>query len=220
MKKHKLNADLASPEDPNGLHFQTRQARAYDTLLPVYQSRLSLLQPVHGVVLDRVLDGFECDLSVLEVGCGFGSSLQLIAKRGFCAEGIDMAPEMVQAARRLSGCPVICGDFLQHEFSKRYHLVFAQAFVHLFPKAMACEVIRRLQSLALRRVFFSTSLASRSSEGWEDKDGVVRYRSRYTVSEFMDLVELSTSGTPWRVEFFDLPDPLGKNWRDIILHHI
>lgn len=198
--------------------FRSRQAQAYSDLLPTYLSRFELLQPVHAVVLDRVVKGLSMNATVLEVGCGAGSSLELISARGLNAEGIDISPDMARAARSRSGCRVVCGDFLSYEFDKKYDLVFAQAFVHLFPKPVAPAVIARLQSLALKRVFFSTSLADTPSEGWEEKDGVVRYRSRYSSAEFMNLIELCVSGTPWRASHFDLPDPLGKNWRDVVLY--
>jgi SAM-dependent methyltransferase len=199
--------------------FSSRQAQAYSNLLPTYLSRFDMLQSIHAVVLDRVLDGLDRNATVLEVGCGAGSSLELISNRGFVAEGIDVSPDMANAARNRTRCPVICADFLSHEIDKKCDLVFAQAFVHLFPKTMALRVIARLQSLALKRIFFSTSLADSPSEGWEEKDGVVRYRSRYNTAEFMNLVELCVSGMPWRATHFDVPDPLGKNWLDVILYH-
>jgi SAM-dependent methyltransferase len=199
--------------------FGTRQAQAYSDLLPTYLSRFDSLHSIHEVVLDRVLVGLTKGRTVLEVGCGAGSSLEIISERGFIAEGIDISSDMAAAARNRSRCPVICGDFLRHDFDKTYDLVFAQAFVHLFPKSQAPTIIGRLLSLAITRVFFSTSLANSPSEGWQEKDGVVRYRSRYTESEFMELVERCVSGSRWRIDYFDLPDQFGKNWRDVILHH-
>ena len=204
--------------DQEGDFCPAQQARAYGELLPVYESRLSILQSVHAVVLDRVLEGMPVGASVLEVGCGAGSSLQLLADRGFRAEGVDISSEMANAAHIRSGCPVHCADFLKFDFPRQYDLVFAQAFVHLFPKALALNVVCRLKSIALKRVFFSTSLAEKSSEGLEKKDGILRYRSRYTSSEFLDLVAASVSDKEWHAEYFDLPDTFGKKWRDVILH--
>lgn len=200
--------------------FSEQQANAYSALLPVYESRHDLLQPIRHVVLDRVLDQLPDHGTVLEVGCGCGASLALMSERGFRAEGIDLSPDMAGAARDRSGCNVICGDFRNLAFRKHYDLVFAQAFVHLFPKAAVEHVIQKLQEIALRRVYFSTTRAANPSEGWEEKDGVLRYRSRYTASELRDLVARVACKPRWNVQWFELCDPLGKQWLNVLLDRV
>jgi 2-polyprenyl-3-methyl-5-hydroxy-6-metoxy-1,4-benzoquinol methylase len=195
-----------------------RQASAYKDLIPVYESRHDLLQPVRHIVLKRVLSDLDPGSTVLEVGCGCGASLALIAAQGFKAEGLDFSPEMVAAAHKHSSCPVACVDFTTHAFKEQqYDLVFAQAFVHLFPKHTVKDIIKKLLALARRRVFFSTTINELPSEGWEPKDGVLRYRSRFTRVELHELIAGVTINCGWRAEAFELKDPLEKLWLDVIL---
>lgn len=215
MPKHSVDRSTSIPSVEQ--YSPAQQAIAYDCLVPVYQARHELLQPVRHIVLDRVLRGLESGSTVLEVGCGCGASLALIADRQFSVEGVDFAPEMVAAARERARCPIACVDFMSHRFERQYDVVFAQAFIHLFPKRVVGDVVQRLLALARRRVFFSTTINDQPSEGWELKDGVSRYRSRYTLSEIQDLLSRMTSDTNWKMDYFELMDPLGKNWIDVIL---
>jgi SAM-dependent methyltransferase len=217
MSDHTSNPLL--PPTPGEEYSQARQVTAYNQLVSVYEERHELLQPVRHTVLDWALAGLPSGSTALEVGCGCGASLSLIAQRGFRAEGIDFSPDMVAAARQHSGCRVSCGDFLAHTFAEQYDLVFAQAFIHLFPKREVIGVLRKVQSLARRRVFFSTTINDVSSEGWEEKDGAVRYRSRYTRTELHHLIT-TVAGTEWTPDFLELPDPLEKLWLDVIITRI
>ena len=201
---------------PDEEYSKARQVTAYNQLVSVYEARHDLLQPVRHTVLDWALAGFPSGSTALEVGCGCGASLALIAQRGFQAVGIDFSPDMVVAARDHSGCPVSCVDFVAYTFTEQYDLIFAQAFIHLFPKNEVFSVLRKLQSLARRRVFFSTTINGSSREGWEEKDGAVRYRSRYTRAELHDLIT-AIAGTEWQPDSLELPDPLGKLWLDVII---
>jgi SAM-dependent methyltransferase len=194
-----------------------QQAGAYNDLVTIYESRHELLQPVRHSVLDWALTDLPVGSTALEVGCGAGASLQLIAQRGFNVEGVDFSSKMTAAAQERSGCSVKCVDFTRHTFEGQYDLVFAQAFIHLFPKQQVQEIIKNLQTLARRRVFFSTTINDRASEGWEHKDGVVRYRSRYTRTELHDLIALVSSGLGWQSDSIELKDPLEKQWLDVIL---
>jgi SAM-dependent methyltransferase len=171
---------------------------------------------VRRTVLDWALNGLPLEATALEVGCGCGASLALIAQRGFRAVGIDFSPGMVVTAQEHSGCPVTCVDFIAHTFTEQYDLIFAQAFIHLFPKSEVSGVLRKLQSLARRRVFFSTTINECSREGWEEKDGAVRYRSRYTRRELHELI-ITTAGSEWSTDSLELADPLNKLWLDVIL---
>ena len=214
-----IQSELGSGQSDSDSEYYcpTRQCTAYGELADVYETRHELLQPVRNIVLDRVLRGMKKGSTVLEVGCGCGASLALMNERGFDVVGIDFSPVMAASAERLSGCKVKCGDFMTHEFEKQFDLVFAQAFVHLFPKVSVGAVIGRLLGLASFRVFFSTTLNASSTEGWEPKDGVMRYRSRYTKPELLSMLQDISSTGVWTVDHFELMDPLNKNWLDVIL---
>src|SRR5205085_11535401 len=123
----------------------------------------------------------------LDVGCGAGAYLALMVQRGLKAEGVDLSESMAKAARERSGAVVPVGDFVKLDFERQFDLVFSQAFVHLFPKKDVLRVVEKMKGLAKKRVYFSTSLRTAPGEGWEEKDGIQRYRSRYTRAEFIEL---------------------------------
>jgi SAM-dependent methyltransferase len=69
---------------------------------------------------------------ILDLGCGSGRDLLLLKTLGFNPFGFERSPDLAGMARNLSGCPVIEGDFLTHDFS-RYHanaLIFSASLVH------------------------------------------------------------------------------------------
>lgn len=200
--------------------FESRQAKAYDNLLPIYEARHEGCQDIRRTVLGRVLAGLSDDATVLDVGCGAGAYLELMVQRGLKAEGVDLSESMAKAARERSGAVVTTGDFLKLNLEGPFDLVFAQAFVHLFPKADALRIIEKLKSLAKKRVYFSTSLRATSGEGWEEKDGVKRYRSRYTQAEFSDLIRASAKVGNWKATSFELVDPEQKRWLQVILDRV
>lgn len=207
------SACFVAPED-----FATRQAEAYDQLFPVYESRHDLLQPIRHVVLDRVFEGLEPGCTVLEIGCGTGACMELMRTRNLSVEGIDLSPDMVQAARLRTACRVTQADFRTYEFDRTYDLVFAQAFVHLFSKADLFPIIYRFKALARERIYFSTSLAPTPDEGWHFKDGVKRFRSFYTALELEQLLRRFEEDDPnWKVSTFNLVDPLRKEWVNVLI---
>jgi SAM-dependent methyltransferase len=205
---------------PQPVAFIERQASAYDQLVRIYEANHATCKPVRDFVLDRVVCGLPNGASALDVGCGEGSYLQLMSERGLTAQGIDVSPKMVEAAMARSKCPVTCGDFQTHHWNREFDLVFAQALVHLFPKSSIMGIVEKLKSLATHRVYFSTSLADVPCEGWEHKDGALRFRSRYTADEFARIVSLATADGEWESNTFELTDPQGKRWVQVVLDRI
>lgn len=74
--------------------------------------------------------------SCLDVGCGSGRYPLRFAKQGVAgAVGVDFAQNMIDLARRLAAehgvadtCEFICGDFLAHDFGKKFEIVTAMGF--------------------------------------------------------------------------------------------
>ena len=220
MKPKKASSSGTGQNQRNDSNFVKQQAAAYDQLLPVYEARHEHCQSIRKKVAEWVLDGLASPASALDVGCGAGAYLELLASHGVDAHGIDISNGMSAAAGTRSGRTVTCGDFRTHGFEREFDLVFAQAVVHLFPKTEVLAVVERLKVLAKKRVYFSTSLTLISSEGWEEKDGVSRYRSRYTKNEFMKIISLATQDGAWRARTFELIDPDSKLWLQVILDRI
>ena len=152
---------------------------------------------------------------VLDVGCATGDNLVLMKEQGFkFLTGLDLAKGMIQEARKqLDSETLVCDDFFQYKPLEKYDLVFAQAFVHLFPKQMLKEVLLRLLSFSKRRVYFSTTIHDKPSEGMESKQDVIRYRSRYSLPEILGVAkEILATDPNLSFHYFFLTDPLGKFW--------
>lgn len=70
--------------------------------------------------------------NVLEVGCGKGTFLRELARRGISCEGIDFSKEMIESAKKVcQGHPLTLhyGDFTTHSFPKKYDCVILSAII-------------------------------------------------------------------------------------------
>jgi adenine phosphoribosyltransferase len=152
--------------------------------------------------------------TILDVGCATGDNLSLMRDQGYTdLTGIDIAEGMIEEARQKLEANFYCNDLFSFSSSKKFDLVFAQAFVHLFPKTMLPEVFSRLLALSNRRVYFSTTIHEEGCEGLEPKQEIIRYRSRYTLPEILQVVRNILADDPClSFHYFFLTDPLGKFW--------
>jgi SAM-dependent methyltransferase len=82
----------------------------------------------------------------LEIGCGAGGMLRLLARVGWQAEGLEWDPEAAAVARQTSRCLVQVGDFMGAELPvARFSLILlSHVFEHL--RDPRC-VLRRLAAL-------------------------------------------------------------------------
>lgn len=55
---------------------------------------------------------------IFDIGCGSGRDMAWFKSKGFLAFGLEKSSGMAKLAREKSGCTVIEGDFLSHDFSK------------------------------------------------------------------------------------------------------
>ncbi|MBA3815593.1 MAG: phytanoyl-CoA dioxygenase family protein [Parachlamydiaceae bacterium] len=207
---------------------------SYSTVSAYYSGLTDSMREIRKKVLSFVLEGKEQgvvsigpksvrgpslsplpkDSRILDVGCALGDNLALMSQEGFNKlTGIDIAHGMIEEAQKRFSAEWICEDFMQHNSSEKYDLVFAQALIHLFPKKMVKEVFLRLFSLSNKRVYFSTTIHELASEGIEPKGEVQRYRSRYTLPEILALAqELLTDDPNLSFHYLFLTDHLGKFW--------
>lgn len=73
---------------------------------------------------------------ILDIGCGSGRDLRWLKAQGFQPVGFERSSELADLAQTLSGCPVIQGDFVAHDFTAMAFsaIVLCGAFVHLSRK--------------------------------------------------------------------------------------
>ncbi|HAT8857684.1 TPA: methyltransferase domain-containing protein [Legionella pneumophila subsp. pneumophila] len=167
------------------------------------------------------------DCKIIDVGCANGDNLVVFTELGFHnLEGLDISPEMVSYAKAKTNAHVQVKNFNEYH-GESVDMVFAQAFIHLFPKNEVSAIISKMLSHAKRRVYFSTTVHEFSKEGIEQKDktDVVRYRSRYQANELLaiikQLLDRQASGDfQWRVVYFFATDTLGKQWINVVFDKI
>ncbi|MEI8365876.1 MAG: phytanoyl-CoA dioxygenase family protein [Parachlamydiaceae bacterium] len=207
---------------------------SYSSISEYYASITDIMREIRKDILSAVLNGNDHQVistgpqsirrqvlvplpkssRILDVGCALGDNLALMSEEGFeRLTGIDIAHGMIDKAQERLTASWICGDVMQYYPSEGYDLVFAQALIHLFPKTMVKDILLHLLSLSNQRFYFSTTLHEIGSEGMEAKGDVMRYRSRYTLSEILALTrELLAVDPNLSFHYFILKDPLDKLW--------
>jgi SAM-dependent methyltransferase len=192
----------------------------YDEVASEYDDRTTALEPVTQAAITELSEWLPTGASVLDVGCGAGLAVRVLAEAGFDAEGIDLSPEMVSYAKaRNPDRRILTGDLLHTDLHRDYDAVLAFAFIHLFPKKDAPRVLARIWSI-LRPgglLYIGTTDAEQSSEGFEGKgdypDQPVRWRSHYTGDEMLSLLVASGYRVVATITHIDAFD---KRWFDVI----
>lgn len=118
--------------------------------------------------------------SALDIGCGPGHYSIALARQGMeTVWGIDFAPAMIDLADKKAvqsgvekSCRFILGDFLTHDFDRRFDYSLAMGFMDYI--AEPAEVIARALSLTTIKAFFSFP-ASGGILAWQRRR---RYRHR------------------------------------------
>jgi dCTP deaminase len=168
-------------------------------------------------------------LSVLDVGCGTGILLSALEElpRFRTIAGIDSSPSVLwEASRHLSRSLLCRDDFTSFDFGeKRFDIVAALAFLHLFPKRHVNLILNRIRALLSTDglIVASTTVHQKSEEHWAEKTsipGAWRFRSRYTLSEWRNVF-----GSGWRIidewSADEIMDPgSGRKWCYIVARPI
>jgi SAM-dependent methyltransferase len=191
----------------------------YDELATSYDERSAALVSVTEEVVDVFVKYLDRGSSVLDVGCGSGTALRLLAAAGYDSEGVDASSNMAELAATRSGRRVVTGDILEVPMGRRYDGVLALAFIHLFPKNETVYVLDRLRGLLVDDglLYIGSTVSDAPREGLERKSdyvgGGVRWRSHFTKAELKSaLVE---SGFVILEEFV-VVDAFNKTWFDVV----
>ncbi len=189
------------------------RSQILDYVLLGKDQTIPAVKSIGPVTLEGTLEPLEQQCRILDMGCGVGDNLQVMKEKGFHnLTGVDIAGGMIKEASRVDA-ELICADLFNYQPTQPYDLVFAQAFVHLFPKKQLRAVLTRCLELSRRRFYFSTTIHDTPKEGLENKGEVTRYRSRYTTHELLDTVaELLAEDPNLSFTYHFLTDPLGKYW--------
>ena len=170
--------------------------------------------------LASLVKGEEC----LDIGRGVGLSTKMLSDSGLIMTGIDISPKMIELAKkRCLRVKFITGDFLQYQFEQKFKGVFSLAFIHLFPKEVAVEILKKVYMLLDIDGFFyfGTTVSKKSSEGWEIKSDIFfpknikrRYRKHWMEDELKDILKEVGFNI---VKIYHIDDPRGKIWMDFLV---
>jgi len=195
--------------------------KAYDELAEEYERRADSLLTVTENAMDYFSSYIKSGGLILDIGCGVGIAMSVLAKKGFRISGIEISPKMAEFARRRNPeANVITGDFLGTEFGDKFDAVLTFAFIHLFPKAEMPKIFDKINSILEPD---GVALIS-STESFESKEGMYvkedfgkeykRFRKFWTEQE---LRESLTQAGFKELALKKFTDPFGKTWMDFVV---
>lgn len=194
----------------------------YDMVASEYEGRVEILRATTQKALQDFVDLLDDGAKVLDVGCAVGYTTDILRKAGLQADGIDIAPNMIEyATKRNTTGEFVVGDFLEVDYPLgHYDGVLMYAFLHLFPKDIAIQVLDK--AIAITKpgglIFTGTTKSPEPSEGFEVKQDyantVQRYRKRWTQAE---LEEVFVSRGLMVANYAEKVDEFGKIWMDYIM---
>ncbi len=206
------------------MDYASAHKQIYDDLADEYVARDAVLAPTTRAGVDFILPHMVPNSAVLELGCGSGLAAKMLSDEGHAVTVVEISPKMIEVARRCSPTTTYMeGNFLTIELDTKFDVVFAFAFLHLFPKSDAIRVIKKAHSLLKDGgLFYATTTKEKGSkEGWEAnsdyKNKLARYRKRWTQEEF----EQTLLENGFKVEALNLvDDPFGKVWMDYVMRKV
>ena len=195
--------------------------KVYDELAEEYEKRADSLLAVTEDAMSYFSPYIKPGGSVLDVGCGVGIAMSVLAKKGFKVTGIEISPKMAEFTRRRNpGAKVMVGDFSEMKFDDKFDAIPAFAFIHLFPKAKVTAIFSKIKSILNPD---GVALLS-STESLESKEGIYvkedfgkeykRFRKFWTEQELRE--SLINAGFK-ELALRKFTDPFGKTWMDFVV---
>ena len=199
------------------LHLDT-----YDSLASDYEDRVETLRAVTTHAMQPFIRVLKDKARVLDIGCAVGYTMEILSQNNMLPEGIDISPRMIEYAReRNPHAELVVGDFLDHHYKDNsFDGVMLYAFIHLFPKDVATECLKKAVALLKPTgyMFIGTTKSDIASEGFEKKVDYIssptRFRKRWTPAE---LIALFDENNLRIVHYEDNTDELGKIWMDYVV---
>ncbi len=156
----------------------------------------------HAALLEAIES--EPPFCIVDLGCGPGRDLCYFKSLGHEAVGLDGSKELVEMARRFSGCEVLHQDFLALELPEnRFDGVFANASLFHVPSQELPRVLRELHAtLKPDGVLFCSNPRGNDEEGLSgDRFGCFfdldTWRAYVTAAGFIEVTHyFRPSGLP------------------------
>ncbi len=188
----------------------------YDALAPEYEEKSVIREDFNAKVIDRFVPFIKTGKEVLDVGCAVGLDIALFSAKGFFPTGVELSPEMVLRARKRNpGIKIIEGDFSSVSLDKKYDAIYAQSFIHLFPKEKAIRIFKKMKDfLKVGGIAHVTSSKSSiSGEGFVEKSDYAGNFKRFRKIRKKKELEASILGAGFNVaNYYEIIDPYEKEW--------
>jgi len=194
----------------------------YDTVADEYEERVETLRSITEGALKPFAELLPDGSKILDIGCAVGYTAEILHNEGMIVDGIDIAPKMIEYARRRNPTSNFrVGDFLEESYPHHhYDGILMYAFMHLFPKDIALESLDK--AIAITKpgglIFNGTTKSNTASEGFEVKrdyqNEVKRYRKHWTKEEMDSVFESRGLEV---VLYTEIEDEFGKIWMDYII---
>ena len=130
----------------------------------------------------------------LEIWVGWGMFNKIMSDNGFSTTGIDIAQTMLSNMKQMNPtAEAIHADFLSYSFQKKYDLVIALAFIHLFDEQEAKLYLTKMKRVTKDGwiVHLTTTKESEESAGMVVKSDYenqkARFRVLHTPESFINL---------------------------------
>lgn len=177
-----------------------KNRKAYDALAKEYEKRVQVyvdkVRRISNLFTNYLKENFN-EKKVLELWPGSGLSLSTFEKEWFKTTWIDFSEKMLEVSRKISSnTRYILGDFLTYDFEElKYNGIYAQAFIHLFPREDVKKVLKKIFNLLEDTwvAHISTTLHNIYEEGYSTKNdypwSVKRFRIKWTEKELLEEIE-------------------------------
>ncbi|HLC63397.1 MAG TPA: sulfatase-like hydrolase/transferase [Candidatus Nanoarchaeia archaeon] len=164
-------------------------------------------------------------VKVIDIGCGVGIDLYLLAKEGFDTSGLDFSEHMLQYTKNNSpDSKIIHADILEFTSPDVYDGVVLDAFIHLFPEEDCKVLLNCVKNLLVQGgiCFISTTKHTSSFEGYLTKldygKQFVRYRKQWVKDDLKRFLE--ENGFEVLLQYDDEQQHLGKKWMNFVLRRL
>ncbi len=208
----------------NDVYKRSKIISTYDALAEEYEKRTGALTSITQIAVDWITKHVCPNGKILDLGCGVGLAASFLMKNGFEVTCLDSSSKMISyAKKRNPGACFVQEDFLTAQFDCSFDGVFTFAFIHLFPKNVAFDVLQKIQNILNVGgiAYIGSTKSADSKEGWEVKKDYtgehMRYRKHWTEAE---LGEALTHSGFEIIDLKDYVDPFGKVWMDFIVRKI
>jgi 2-polyprenyl-3-methyl-5-hydroxy-6-metoxy-1,4-benzoquinol methylase len=187
----------------------------YDKVASEYEERIVINRQTIETVLPRLMGWIKKKEKALDIGCAVGLHMKMLENLGFNVTGIDVSDEMVKYAKKRNPFSrVILGDFLDVDFGEKYDLIWALAFIHLYPKKEISKILDKINFLLEEGgiCLLTTTKAEKSEEGFFEKKDynkkVKRFRKFWTKEE----LEKELRNSFEILDYFERVDGKNKHW--------